>query len=400
MWEIILTALLLLYVSRVCWYDLKQIFLHTTSFKNFLSIALKFWGAALAPFIGLLLLRFRLHGPRARILHLFAAYLLYTLVVGIFFRNQWSYVISDTFKLLFFPAGYLAAAVLNNRVNVERVAARLAWAIFIFMVIRFVLFKIYFDLPSGFIYGGVTEIFAYAWFLSLALSAPTARMRIRPLVMCLTLLALIVLGQKTTTLGAAFIVTTFLVWKVARFHNLLVIGFCGICALLAGVILFGDSLPGQFQNSTQFSRLSKLDINHKIGENSSRREEIDTIRYDMGQQGVTGPIFGRGSGATYQVLTPHEFTKSTTKHSVHFTPAAMILRGGIFGVILYATLIWIVVGVCLRPVTPTNPMPAVFAVYALCAGIGSLFLFGMVDDILFGYAIGSLTRNPANKPAP
>jgi hypothetical protein len=157
-----------------------------------------------------------------------------------------------------------------------------------------------------------------------------------------------------------------------------VIGFRQPLAELAGV---------------HFERIVQARFDTTLGEDSARFREVVLVWELHRASSWSARWFGFGHGAAFDDEVPDVHGETLT-HSVHFTPAAMLLRYGYVGVAFYVLL---AAGVLFAPERTKSPWLTgtdvlVMKSFALTAVLGSLVLYGLVDDMLVGVFLGFMTR--------
>ena len=127
-----------------------------------------------------------------------------------------------------------------------------------------------------------------------------------------------------------------------------------------------------------------------MAKETPRQQELQDVYRSIQEDVAAAFYLGRGHGATFYAESAEAVTRKPIVHSVHFTPAAMHLRYGLIGWLFY-------LGAILALLRMREPINQSFASevdllalkgYALCAAICSLLMFGFIDDMLIGVALG------------
>jgi hypothetical protein len=143
----------------------------------------------------------------------------------------------------------------------------------------------------------------------------------------------------------------------------------------------------------RFERITQSRFDATLGEDSARYREMLLIWELMNASDWSRKWLGFGHGAAFDDEVP-DVNGETLTHSVHFTPAAMLLRYGVVGAAFYAVLAFGILAApaCNQPPWLTSCDVMVMKSFAITAVIGSLVLYGLVDDMLVGVFLGFMTR--------
>jgi hypothetical protein len=383
-----LVVALLLYTNKVLWYDLRIILesLRGDSFRSILAVQ----GVLLAPFVAASLLGGVRLVARSRIVMLFPLMVVYGLVINAMHGVDYPiFALQDVFKFMFLPTGFVLAW-LSPPATVDRVLKFLAHAILAFLVIKILLFLAYYHSQYRLYYGGVLDVFPFCYFFANFCSGrKTARTKNG--ILAGASLLLVVLGQKRTVFIIALAVICYVLFRSRRAVGKNLAVYVAAIAIVAAIVGFRQPLAEVA--GVHFERIVQARFASTIGEDSARFREVVLVWELNRASSWSARWFGFGHGAAFDDEVPDVHGETLT-HSVHFTPAAMLLRYGFVGLAFYLLL---AAGVLSAPersmkgwLTETDLL--VMKSFALTAVLGSLVLYGLVDDMLVGVFLGFTTR--------
>jgi hypothetical protein len=383
-----LVVALLLYTNKVLWYDLRIILesLRGDSFRSILAVQ----GVLLMPFIAASLLGGVRLLARSRIVMLFPLMAVYGLVINAMHGIDYPmFALQDLFKFMFLPTGFVLAW-LSPPATVERVLKFLAHAILTFLVIKILLFLAYYHSQYRLYYGGVLDVFPFCYFFANFCSGrKTARTKNG--ILAGASLLLVALGQKRTVFIIAVSAICYMLFRSRQTVGKNLAAYVACVSIVGAVIGFRQPLA-EFAG-VHFERIVKARLDSTIGEDSARFREVLLVWEVNRASSWSARWFGFGHGAAFDDEVPDVHGETLT-HSVHFTPAAMLLRYGYVGVAFYVLL---AAGVLFAPertnstwLTSTDVLA--MKAFALTAVLGSLVLYGLVDDMLVGVFLGFTTR--------
>lgn len=396
-WDIVFFILLcFVFQSKIVWYDFRSLAAQG-GYEFELSTSFLYWSLALLPVVVYFLIK---QLPR----HMddpFCVVLLginfYGLAVGIISGNSLLVISQDVWKYLFPLVGYLAGSAVLQQKDSAYPLTILFYVTVLAMVVRFG----YFYLERGGIfdlrYGGVAELFAVSF--AVASIAGSRASAIKWSVFLVAIFLLIAVGQKRTVIFlSGAMILTLLPMLAAQRRVISIFVFLFPLAVIAvlSMAFFGDLDFASLQDTfTKLTSRNLLDISGEV----RRTLEVEVIWQMMVREPVAF-LFGFGSGAEFQLPTFHRPTLEETFHSVHFTPAAMLYRHGLAGVLVY---VW--VALCLirlRPRVQTSELRTVTiaaSLYKIAAFISSFTIYGVMDDILIGVCTASLLNVKRQKRA-
>jgi hypothetical protein len=383
-----LVVAMLFYTNKVLWYDLRIILesLRGDSFRSILAVQ----GVLLMPFIAASLLGGVRLLARSRIVMLFPLMVVYGLAVNAIHGVEYPmFALQDLFKFMFLPTGFVLAW-LSPPATVDRVLKFLAHAILAFLVIKILLFIAYYHSQYRLYYGGVLDVFPFCYFFANFCSGRKSA-RTKNGILAASSLVLVALGQKRTVFIIAVSAICYLMFRSRQTVGKNLAVYVATISIAAAVIGFRQPLAELA--GVHFERIVQARFDTTLGEDSARFREIVLVWELHRGSSWSARWFGFGHGAAFDDEVPDVHGETLT-HSVHFTPAAMLLRYGYVGV---AFFVLVAAGVLFAPertkstwLTATDVL--VMKSFALTAVLGSLVLYGLVDDMLVGVFMGFMTR--------
>lgn len=374
-----LSACLAIFLTRIFWYDLRVVF--ESARQDGLGTMFVVYAAALAPFI---LGAFTLgvwSVLRSRLLLFYIFLMVFGLATAVYHRRVDSlYVYQDLFKLSFVPTTAVLVAFARPALScatLERVAA---FAL-VLLFGKFTASALYSS--RGLYYGTAADLFPFCVFAAMFACKKSNR-NLRTAILSAVSLGLVVLGKKRTLAVSLVFTIAFLFQRSLR-QNRWAFPILGvICAIFVLGVSIARSTPVE---EMLFSRLSAPGANV---EESTRGEEIRRVYETLRDHSGVAVITGFGHGATFKIGSDKKASKSSdAKHSVHFTPAAMHLRYGLLGWVLLVWTGWAAIrgGAHMLP-QDLIPFSVALRAYAIAASVASLGMFGLIDDMVVGAAIG------------
>ncbi|TWT77773.1 hypothetical protein Pla123a_15690 [Posidoniimonas polymericola] len=384
--------LLLLYASKVAWYDLRIVFesLRGDAFRQILGL----YGLLMLPFLAAALT----YGARQFFnrwtLLLFAGVSVYGIALNVVWGVKVPvYVAQDLYKLAFIPAAYLM--VVNFRPDsCDTMLRYLSRAVVAFLVIKILVTLLYYHGSFGLYYGGVLDLYPFCYYAAKHFdrgSKPTTGL------MAIASLLLAAMGQKRTVLLAAIAVIVYLLG--ANWRKL--VRSIATYAALAAAIVIGICFRAPLEDfiSQHFKRVIQLNEVTSFDEDMPRLAEVMVVLDELDSHGPWAKYFGLGHGAAFENAAIDVHGEELT-HSVHFTPAAMLLRYGAVGIVFYGAIAVAI----LAPrkhhgsawVSRSDLM--VVRCYGVVAVLGSFAIYGLVDDMVTGAMLGVCSMNrPHNR---
>jgi len=381
----VLLLCLIVFASRTTWYDTRVVFkslLYDSSIRwMFLAYAVCLFPFILIAFQGIK------HLFSSWLMTLFAVINLCGIVLAVIYGNPGIYIIQDVFKMTLVPVGFLLVWH-DPPDNADRLLERLAKVIFGYQVAKLLIYILYFRSQYGFVYGGVTDLFPLCFFGAKVFSG-ARRTDPWDILMATSSLVMITMGQKRTLMVCVAVIAIYLLVRnfshvVRRLWPYLAMATCLIVFLV-----FGGQIEG-LTSHDQFRRLMETNVESSIGDESKRGREVRIVYEDLQEYGWIGYVFGIGHGAIYEEEVEDTLTGNVTTHSVHFTPAAMHLRYGIFGMAIY---LFMTIHLMFYRGTPipgwiSKSSLRGMKAFGLSIVICSLTGFGLVDDLMAGSIIG------------
>ena len=374
---------LLIFFTKLAWYDIRT--LYPESAEVILSRLFLFYSVAILPFIAYLFVC-QVHRLATNMLMLFYLVInIYGFIWGVTNGFLNTYLLQDTFKLLFVPSGYLLAwMVYKQGADFEKILWLLVkWAV-AFTILRFAI-HMYLHTNSGLVYGTVQDLLLipnalYQVFLGKGILVP---------VFGLGVLGLILFGQKRTlfaltALGALWVLSLFAKIKRGILQSVKVL-FVLLLVVASGLVLVS--------NLNRVSGTTNT-LTSDVGESSKRLREVVVVLEELAKGGPARFFAGYGSGAYFYDPVPNPATGSTITHSVHFTPAAMVYRYGFLGILLYLFSVLYLIKLSLGKIKGVSLQLAfVVRFYMIGAVIMSQVTYAVVDDVFLGFLIGVIVIN-------
>lgn len=382
---------LAIFLTRIFWYDLRVVF--ESARQDGLGAMFVAYAAALAPFI---VASFTLGVRtllRSRLLLFYIFLMAYGLAIAVYHRQVDSlYVYQDLFKLSFVPTTAVLVAFARPGLSCATLE-KVGFFALICLFAKFTASALY--STRGLYYGTAADLFPFCVFAAMFACRKSNR-NLKTAVLSAASLALVVLGKKRTLAVALVFTVAFLFQRSLR-HNrwaFPILGF--MCAIFVIGVSVARSTPIE---EMLFARLSAPGANV---EESTRGEEIRRVYETLRDHSGVAVVTGFGHGATFKIGSDKKSSKSSdAKHSVHFTPAAMHLRYGLFGWVLLGWTGWVAVLGGSRMLTgDIIPFSVALRAYAIAASIASLGMFGLIDDMVVGAAIGLTIDTESVVPPP
>jgi hypothetical protein len=382
-----LTLAALIYTSKVVWYDIRIILesLRGDAFRDILAAQ----GVLLVPFIfGSMLIGIRLLA-KSPVVMLFPLIFVYGLLINAIHGIEYPvFALQDLVKFTFLPTGFLLPW-LSPPSSVDKLLSRLAYAVLAFLLFKIALFLAYYHSQYRLYYGGVLDVYPFCYFFAnFCGGRKTARSKNG--ILAAASLVLVVLGQKRTVFIIALAVIGCVLFRSRRTAGKNLAVYAVAISIVATIVGFRQPLAEMA--GVHFERIVQVRLDSTIGEDSARFREVMLV-WELNQASSwSARWFGFGHGAAFDDEVPDVHGETLT-HSIHFTPAAMLLRYGLVGVAFYVLL---AAGVLFAPertragwLTETDVL--VMKSFALTAVLGSLVLYGLVDDMLVGVFLGITT---------
>jgi hypothetical protein len=257
-------------------------------------------------------------------------------------------------------------------------------------VIKILLFLAYYHSQYRLYYGGVLDVFPFCYFFANYCSGRKSA-RTKNGILAAASLVLVALGQKRTVFIIAVSAICYLLFRSRQTVGRNLAAYVAAISIVAAVIGFRQPLAELA--GVHFERIVQARFDTTLGEDSARFREIVLVWELHRASNWSARWFGFGHGAAFDDEVPDVHGETLT-HSVHFTPAAMLLRYGYVGVAFY---LLVAAGVLFAPertksswLTATDVL--VMKAFALTAVLGSVVLYGLVDDMLVGVFLGFTTR--------
>ena len=367
--------------SKIVWFDFRTLASQAgTEFELFRSLV--YWSLALLPFVAYFILRHMLDYLRDPFVYLLLALNVFWAVFGLLIGNDPVVIAQDVWKYAFPAVGYIAACATFNRWGFER---PMQWLFFITlgaMVFRYGYFALERGSLLGLRYGGVLELYSIAFTTAMIVHHKGGK-QLAYLLLLLFCLGLIVVGEKRTTVliaSAIILLGYFLLAVRGRIGGTFIaMSLVGLAAVL--YLFLGDTNLNQTFDALRKLRPEELlDVSGEM----RRKIEIEVIFRTLNDHPLAY-FFGFGSGSEFQLPTFFEKTLQEMLHSVHFTPAAMLYRHGIFGLYIFGFIAFY--GMRWRPLGhpgPLDPFVLTATFYKIAAFISSFIIYGLVDDFLVG----------------
>jgi O-antigen ligase/polysaccharide polymerase Wzy-like membrane protein len=352
-------------------------------------------------------------------------------IVGLFYRNQWSYVVGDSYRLLVVPlAAFLTVELVRDVSAVRSV------------LIAYVLAAAFGSLLLGFdaaravasgvsTYGlGVPSLLLLVFLLvTLTMQARTVQQQIlvaanTTFVLLLSLVSLVRTSWGLTALAVGFVA---IIQPRRALPRVAVVG--AMTAVILGAVLLarpgsdgnvtaiidqagrrlGDALDPRLAPEQTMPGSSVLMLSSSL---DLRRVEVREALTDLATAGPLAFLTGRGSGAEYPSALPivDPTTKPGFRHQIHMTWVSILYRSGLIGFVLVVALValvtwtaWNGLARAIRGGSPDKPLWAVIAVWMTVSAVGLTTVYGLIGDLTWGVMIGLLgvlaRTNPSRVPA-
>ncbi len=380
------TLLLLgIFSSKVAWYDLKIFFesLRGNALREMLAVH----AALLLPFIGIAFLLGARRAAKQPLLLLFVFLFFYGACINLFRGVSMPlFLVQDLCKLTFIPAAFLMVMI-DRPATCDHMLRRLAQMVMLYLAVKLSIALLYYQGSFGLYYGGVIDLYPFCYY-GAKYCHNTRRKPMAVGLLAILALGLAILGQKRTVLLAAIAVVgylfatrrKFLFRKVTLYTLVFVVSFLSI--------FFWSHVEESI--SHRFQRIVLLQEKTSFDGEMPRLEEVQLVLETLKDQGSLAQIFGLGHGAAFENYAVNSHKDELT-HSVHFTPAAMLLRYGVVGILFYL----VIAAAALRPyrrkksewMLPSDVV--VMRCYGIVAVLGSLAIYGLVDDMIIGAMLGA-----------
>jgi len=380
----ILVLLLIIILSRIAWYDIRAISSRFGEESNIQTLFLLQAIISTPIFFLFFLIPNKKGFKDSLLIPIFGALILHTIVTGVVMGNSKILIVQEIYKYALIPITFILTASLSEIHNPIKLIKDAALIVASMMILRVFIFII---LSGGsiFIYGTPQDLFAICFFLGMAIHQYFAKMMSYS-IGCFGIHAL---GEKRTVIIlAALSFFLFAVEALRGGRKVLSVMLMAPIAALAILSLV------QYSSSIGENRLQSIAIKAEFSEERRRVAEIQAVSEKFSGAGVVTLVLGFGGGAVIDL--PSYINTKTFEgiHSLHNTPATLIYRHGILGVIVYLYLIFAGTGWLVRNVRSGRHhlMSWVLLTYKICAVIASMIIFGLVDDILIGLSLGLIAR--------
>lgn len=380
-----LTLLVIVFASRCVWYDCRIVFDWMRG--DGLRVAFAAYTLALLPFLALAGIGGMHLLTRSWTTILFVWIGVQGLLCAVLHEHiRDPYVLQDLVKLSFVPAGFIWVW-LDPPKSFDLFLRRTACALLAYQGIKLLIYVLYYQGSFSFYYGEVIDLFPLCYFLG-------KYCRERPEVaegfLFWTLLAagIVVLGQRRTVLAGGCVVVAYV--GIRSYFHLLGRPTLYVLALIAGVSLVGASGLWSHLSERLFQRVVNTDVAESIGEGSTRFREVRLVVDQVLGAGPATSLFGFGHGATFEDEVANRDTGEFVKHSVHFTPGALLLRYGVVGLLFFAVVIGALTFARETEIDGWIGAPNYLAMkaFGLASAVGSLTLYGFMDDLMIGVFLG------------
>jgi len=380
------TLLLLgVFSSKVAWYDLKIFFESLRG--NALREMLAMHAILLLPFIGVAFFLGARKIVQQPLLLLFVFLFFYGATINLFQGVPVPlFLVQDLCKLAFIPAAFLMVMI-DRPATCDHMLRRLAQMVMIYLAVKILIALLYYHGSFGLYYGGVADLYPFCYYG--AKYCHNTRRRPKGVgSLAILALGMAILGQKRTILLAAIAVIGYLFATRGKF-----LFRKWTLYLLVFIVSFTSLFfwrPIEKSISHRFQRIVLLQEKTSFDEEMPRLAEINLVLETLADQGILAQIFGFGHGAAFDKSSVNSHKDELT-HSVHFTPAAMLLRYGAVGVLFYL----VIAAAAVRPYRRKNSqwmLPSdvvVMRCYGIVAVLGSLAIYGLVDDMIIGAMLGA-----------
>jgi len=378
----ILIFLLLVMLSRIAWYDLRVIYSRLGS-ENNVGLFFLIQASVAIPAFALALLFPLKRFLNSWVFPVFAILILHTIITGVYFGNSTILIIQELFKYLLIPITFILTVSINKKYKSMDIIRIAALIVVTMMVLRLFIFTI---ISGGtiFIYGTPQDLFPLCAFLAIAINSEFFK-RMTQSVFCFGIYAL---GEKRTVIVLA--VSCFIIFGIETLRqSKRTLHF----VMLTPFVIISIILLVQYTSNYGENRLGNQNIQHELSENSRRIAEVITVREKFAEAPAM-VLTGFGGGAVLSLSSDTRTKVFEDLHSLHNTPAALIFRHGIIGLGVYLYLVFAGTGWLLRNLRSGrhHAMCATLLVYKFCTVIASFVIFGLIDDVLIGMAMGLIAR--------
>lgn len=380
-----LTLLVIVFASKCVWYDFRIVFDWMRG--DGLRAAFVVYTLALLPFLALAGIGGLHLLSRSWTTILFVWIGVQGLVCAVLHEQIGDpYVLQDLVKLSFVPAGFLWVW-LDPPKSFDLFLRRTAFAILGYQGIKLLIYVLYYQGSFSFYYGEIIDLFPLCYFLGkYAQERPEVAASF--LVWTLLAAAVVVLGQRRTVLLGGCVVVAYV--GLRSYHHLLGRPALYVLGLIALTSLLGASGLWSHVSEKLLQRVVHADVAASIGEDSARLREVRLVAEQALDAGPATCLFGFGHGATFEDDVANRDTGEFVKHSVHFTPGAMLLRYGAVGLAFFAVIVGALTFAQEYVIDGWIGVPNYLAMkaFGLAAAVGSLSLYGLVDDLMIGTFLG------------
>lgn len=380
-----LTLLVVVFASRCVWYDCRIVFDWMRG--DGLRVAFVAYTLALLPFIALAGIGGLHLLSRSWTTILFVWIGVQGLLCAVLHEQlRDPYVLQDLVKLSFLPAGFIWVW-LDPPKSFDLFLRRTAFAILAYQGIKLLIYVLYYQGSFSFYYGEVIDLFPLCYFLG-------KYCRERPevaesfLIWTILAAAIILLGQRRTVLAGGCVIAVYM--GLRSYYHLLGRPTVYVLGLIALVSLFGASGLWSQVSEKLLQRVVNTDVEASLGEDSTRFREVQLVVEQVLDAGPAASLFGFGHGATFEDEVANRDTGEFVKHSVHFTPGAMLLRYGVVGLLFFAVVVGALTFAKEVEIDGWIDVPNYLAMkaFGLAAAVGSLTLYGFMDDLILGTFLG------------
>jgi hypothetical protein len=380
-----LTLLVIVFASRCVWYDCRIVFDWMRG--DGLRVAFVAYTLALLPFLALAGIGGLHFLSRSWTTILFVWIGVQGLLCAVLHEQiRDPYVLQDLVKLSFLPAGFIWVW-LDPPKSFDLFLRRTAFALLAYQGIKLLIYVLYYHGSFSFYYGEIIDLFPLCYFLG---KYCRERPEVAESFLIWTILAagIILLGQRRTVLAGGCVVAAYM--GLRSYYHLLGRPTVYVLALIAAASLFGASGLWSQVSEKLLQRVVNTDVEASIGEESTRFREVQLVVEQVLDAGPATALFGFGHGATFEDEVANRDTGEFVKHSVHFTPGAMLLRYGLVGLILFAVVAGALTFAKEIEIDGWIGVPNYLAMkaFGLAAAVGSLTLYGFMDDLMIGTFLG------------
>jgi hypothetical protein len=380
-----LTLLVIVFASRCVWYDCRIVFDWMRG--DGLRVAFVAYTLALLPFLAFAGIGGLHFLSRSWTTILFVWIGVQGLLCAVLHEQiRDPYVLQDLVKLSFLPAGFIWVW-LDPPKSFDLFLRRTAFAILAYQGLKLLIYVLYYHGSFSFYYGEIIDLFPLCYFLS---KYCRERPEVAESFLIWTILAagIILLGQRRTVLAGGCVVAAYM--GLRSYYHLFGRPTLYVLALIATASLFGASGLWSQVSEKLLQRVVDTDVEASIGEDSTRFREVQLVVEQVLNAGPATSFFGFGHGATFEDEVANRDTGEFVKHSVHFTPGAMLLRYGLAGLLFFAVVAWALTFAKEIEIDGWIDVPNYLAMkaFGLAAAVGSLTLYGFMDDLMLGTFLG------------